>query len=145
MSWEQINVLVPEPDCDTDDGVITVWRDARPEPTAAAIAAVTRTQIEDQELLTFRRRAKSTPDIEDSHAGVQTRALIDLLNKRDNFLVNRIMELQDAMVAMKASTGGIANLRTAIPGSFLATDTRSRADAIQDYKDNIDTGNADKN
>ena len=143
MTWEKLNVLVPEPDCDTDDGVITVWRDARPQPTQAAIDAVTQTQVDDQELVTFRELAKKAPDILGSHLGVQARALIDLLNRRDNFLTNRIIELQDALAAMKASTGAVGNLRAAIPGSFLGTNTRPRADAIQDYKDNIDTGDAD--
>jgi hypothetical protein len=143
MTWEKLNVLVPEPDCDTDAGVITVWRDARPQPTQAAIDAVTQAQVDAQELVDFREKAKKAPDIVDSHLGVQARALIDLLNKRDNFLTNRIIELQDALAAMKATTGGVAVLRDAIPASFLATNTRPRADAIQDYKDNIDTGDAD--
>ena len=143
MTWEKLNVLVPEPDCDTDDGVITAWRDARPQPTQAAIDAVTQTQVDDQGLVTFRELAKKAPDILDSHLGVQARALIDLLNRRDNFLTNRIKELQDALVALQASTGTPASRINGLPASYLATQTRPRADAIQDYKDNIDTGDAD--
>ncbi len=147
MTWSKLNVLIPAPDCDTLEGPTTVipgtWRDARAEPTQAAIDAVTQTQVDDQELVTFRELAKLAPDRLGSHLGVQARALIDLLNKRDNFLTNRIIELQDALAAMKASTGAVGNLRDAIPASFMATNTRPRADAIQDYKDNIDTGDAD--
>jgi len=143
MTWEQLNVLVPNPDCDTDGGVVTAWRDVRAEPTQAQIDAVTQAQVDNQELLDFREQAKLAPDILGSHLGVQARALIEMFNRRDNFLTNRIIELQDAMDAMKASTGAVANLRAAIPGTFLATATRPRADAIQDYKDEIDSGDAD--
>ena len=143
MSWEQINVLVPLPDCDTDGGVITAWRDARPEPTQAEIDAVTQTQIDDMAIVDFRKLARQAADQTIDHLGIQARAIIEILNKRDNFNTNRIIELQDALTAMKASTGGIANLRAAIPGTLMNTDTRPRADAIQDYKDEIDSGGSD--
>ena len=143
MSWEQINVLVPLPDCDTEDGVITIWRDARPEPTQAAIDAVTQTQIDDQAIADFRTKAKAATSQTIDHGGMSARAIIEILNKRDNFNTNRIKELQDALTAMKASTGGIANLRAAIPGSFMGTNTRPRSDAIQDYHDEIDSGGSD--
>jgi hypothetical protein len=82
--------------------------------------------------------------VDDTTAGgVRTRALIELLNKRDNFLVNRIAELQAAMDAMKASSGAADNLRAAIPASWLATGTRTKADAIVDYKADINAGNQD--
>jgi hypothetical protein len=143
MTWEQLNVLVPNPDCDTDDGVVTAWRDARPEPTQAAIDAVTQAQVDNQELLDFREQAKLAPDIEGSHLGVQARALIEMFNRRDNYLTNRILQLQTALDDMKASTGAVGNLRDAIPATFMPTQTRPRADAIQDYKDEIDSGDAD--
>lgn len=75
--------------------------------------------------------------------GMQNRSLIEVFNQRDNFLTNRIVQLQDAMDAMKASTGAADNIRDAIPATFLPTVTRPRADAIQDYKDEINSGGAD--
>lgn len=75
--------------------------------------------------------------------GVRLRALIELFNKRDNYLTNRIAELQSAMAAMKASTGAVANLLDAIPSSWLPTNTRSKGDAIQDFTDDINAGNQD--
>jgi len=75
--------------------------------------------------------------------GMSSRSIIEIFNKRDNFLTTRIIELQDAMAAMKASAGTVQNLRDAIPATFLPTQTRPRNDAIQDYKDEISSGNAD--
>ena len=75
--------------------------------------------------------------------GVRVRALIELLNKRDNYLVNRITELQAAMDAMKASSGSAQAIRDAIPASWLATSTRSKPEAVQDYLDDINAGNQD--
>lgn len=75
--------------------------------------------------------------------GMQNRSLIEVFNQRDNFLTNRIVQLQDAMDAMKASTGAVQNLRDAIPAVFLPTDTRPKGDAVQAYKDEIDSGGAD--
>lgn len=75
--------------------------------------------------------------------GVRVRALIELFNKRDNYLVNRIAELQAALDAMKASSGNTQALRDAIPGAWLATNTRSKANAVADYTADIDAGNQD--
>lgn len=50
MSWRALNYLVPEPDCDTRNGVVTVWRDARPQPSDAEIAAVQEADIVAAEL-----------------------------------------------------------------------------------------------
>lgn len=147
MSFEQLNVLVPAPDCETLDGPVTVvpgsWRDGRAEPTQATIDAVTQAQIDNQELLAFRERAKQAPDNVESHLGITARALIDLLNKRDNFLANRIIQLQDTLIALQASSGTPASRLNGLPTNYAPTATRPRADAVQDYKDNIDTGNAD--
>lgn len=97
--------------------------------------------------------AQQTTDIRDAthdpmltgldEIGMRIRALIELFNKRDNYLTNRIAELQTAMDGMKASTGNVSNLRDAIPTSWLATNTRSRANAIQDFRDDINAGNVD--
>ena len=89
-----------------------------------------------------RDQAEIAPDGEGS-GGMSARALIAVLNQRDNFLTNRIIELQQAMDAMKASTGAVQNLRDAIPANFLPTAPRPRNDAIQDYKDEVSSGNAD--
>lgn len=86
--------------------------------------------------------AEDLPD-RPAQDGMSSRAIIEIFNKRDNFLTTRIIELQDAMDAMKASTGAVQNLRDAIPANFLPTNTRPRNDAIQDYKDDISSGNAD--
>jgi len=84
-------------------------------------------------------------DVADANdgTGFHVRALIELLNKRDNYLTNRIEELQAALDAMKASTGNIAALRDSIPATWLPTNTRPRPDAVQDYKDSITTGGVD--
>jgi len=79
------------------------------------------------------------PDSEQSE-GMRVRALIQLLNKRDNYLVNRIIELQDALLAMKATSGGAQTIRDTIPVNFMASQVRSRADAVQDYRDDINAG-----
>ena len=49
MSWRKLNYLVPDPDCDTKGGAITEWRDARPQPTDAEIAAVSIADVEQRE------------------------------------------------------------------------------------------------
>jgi len=76
--------------------------------------------------------------------GVRVRALIELLNKRDNYLTNRVLELQARVQAMLSSTGGVANMRTdGLAVSISETATRTKADAVQDYRDDIDAGNQD--
>jgi hypothetical protein len=75
--------------------------------------------------------------------GVRTRALIELLNKRDNYLVNRIAELQAALVALQASGGNAGARLGELPTSYLATATRTKDDAVQDYTDDINAGNQD--
>ncbi len=93
--------------------------------------------------LVQQRTAAATAPDQSGGGGIQLRELFEVFNKRDNYLVNRIAELQAAMDAMKASTGAVQNLRDAIPASWLATNTRTRANAIQDYKDDINAGGAD--
>lgn len=79
----------------------------------------------------------------DETSGVDVRALIQLSNRRDNYLVARIAELQDALLAIKATSGGTANIRNAIPASFLRTKVRDLRSSIQSYKDDISNGDAD--
>lgn len=93
--------------------------------------------------LTRRKRVSDRVE-ESSELGVEQRAMIQLLNKRDNYLTNRIIELQNRVQAMLDSTGGVANMRSdglAVPIS--ATSTRPLADAKQDYRDDINAGTAD--
>ncbi|MDH3450925.1 MAG: hypothetical protein OEN20_00790 [Gammaproteobacteria bacterium] len=71
--------------------------------------------------------------------GARIRGLVELLNKRDNYLVNRIEELQNALLAAKAATGGAQNTRDALPATYLPTNTRTRAAAISDLRSFIDT------
>lgn len=75
--------------------------------------------------------------------GMRVRALIEQFNKRDNYLISRIIELQDALDAMKASSGAVENIRTAIPSSWSATSTRTRADVVTSYKSDINSGSVD--
>jgi hypothetical protein len=89
-------------------------------------------------------RARAAGNVDDPDIlGMEIRSLIALFNMRDNYLTNRITELQDAMAAMKNSTGAVGNLRAAIPANFLPTTTRDRDAAIQEYKDNITSGSQD--
>lgn len=81
--------------------------------------------------------------VEPGDFGIKIRELIELFNKRDNYLTTRILELQSALGAVKATSGPADNIRTAIPGSFLATATRTRAAAIADFTADINAGGAD--
>lgn len=93
-------------------------------------------------------RAEATAPIADDATsanglGVRTRAEIEGRNKRDNYLVNRIIELQAALDAMKATSGNAQNIRDAIPASWMPTATRPRSDAIQDFRASINNGDVD--
>jgi len=80
------------------------------------------------------------PDSEQAE-GMRVRSLIQLLNKRDNYLTNRIIELQNRVQAMLDSNGNVANMRTdGLAVSISPTTTRTRADAVQDYRDDINAG-----
>jgi hypothetical protein len=99
-------------------------------------------ELASTELVDRRAQAAAKPD-STAVEGMEVRALIELFNKRDNYLVNRIAELQAALDAVKASSGPADNIRNAIPASWLPTNTRPRPDAIQEYKDDINAGVAD--
>jgi hypothetical protein len=93
---------------------------------------------------TQRDRTASSGAADDPGAvGMQNRSLIEVFNQRDNYVINRIEQLQTAMDDMKASTGAADSIRDAIPAVFLPTTTRPRNDAVQAYKDEIDSGGAD--
>jgi hypothetical protein len=72
--------------------------------------------------------------------GMRVRALIQLLNKRDNYLVNRIIELQNALIALQSSAGNAGSRLDSLPVSYSASATRQRSDAVQDYRDDINAG-----
>ena len=73
--------------------------------------------------------------------GVAERAMIQLLNKRDNFLTTRLIELQNRVQAMLDSTGAVGNMRTdGLAVSISSTATRTRVDAVTDYKEDINAG-----
>ena len=94
--------------------------------------------------ITVDNRDTVTAEVDEvSSVGTKDRAMIELHNKRANFLINRVIELQDALLAMAASTGSVNNLRAAIPASFSLTATRAKPAAVQDYKDDINAGNQD--
>jgi hypothetical protein len=91
-----------------------------------------------------RNGAKEPVAVSGEPDGVRLRGLIELCNKRDNYLVNRIVELQQALDAIKATTGNnVGSVRDAIPASWLATSTRTRADAVADFRAGIDAGTVD--
>jgi hypothetical protein len=75
--------------------------------------------------------------------GVKTRGLVQLISERDNYLTNRIIELQDALNAVKVTTGSAQNMRDAIPSTWSTTNTRSKAATIVAYVDDINAGNQD--
>ena len=94
-------------------------------------------------VLTNRRVATEDGIDGDRAISVQSRAELGERNTRDNYLVTRIIELQDALLAIKASTGAADNIRAAIPASFSPSATKDRATARQDLKDEINSGGSD--
>lgn len=75
--------------------------------------------------------------------GIQLRELIELFNKRDNFLTTRIIEIQNALETLAAAGGGANSRIDGLPANYLPTNTRTRAEAITDYTDDINAGGAD--
>lgn len=70
----------------------------------------------------------------DDNTGVMIRTLVEFVNKRDNYIINRLTELQTALLDAKATSGGADNIRNAIPASFMATSTRTKPTAMSDFK-----------
>jgi len=126
------------------------WFHLDPKPTEAEIAAVEISQAYidwyaehgGDSTLTLRRKSREVVDGA-NELSVAQRAEMGERNKRDNYLVNRIIELQQALDAIKASSGPADNIRAAIPASWMATSTRARADARADLKAEINTGDSD--
>lgn len=121
--WSAVPAEPDEADLD-DDATVAIWH-------ANAIAVVKRTMA----------RAEGIDG--ETKLSVQIRAELGERNRRDSYLAIRIIELQEAFDAMKASTGGVANLRAAIPASWSATAIKNRPDARQDLRDEIDSGDSD--
>jgi hypothetical protein len=76
--------------------------------------------------------------------GMRDRAMIELHNKRINYAINRILEVQAVLDAMLNSSGSVGHMRTdglAVPVS--AASTRTRPEAVSDYRAIIDSGSVD--
>jgi hypothetical protein len=73
-------------------------------------------------------------DVLANKLGPMIRALLQVHRRRDNYNTSRIEELQQDMQAIKASTGGTANIRAAIRASYLPTTTENLRAAIDQYK-----------
>lgn len=107
---------------------------------SSAEQAVVDAALDAQKTQADRDEVIATPDNTDA-LGTQIRALIQLTNKRDNYLTNRIIELQNRVQAMCDSSGAVANMKAdGLAVSISATNTRDRADAVQDYKDDTAAG-----
>ena len=125
-----------------------LWLDPAPIPTeqeitdtlASAAYLTWRSEHGGNPTLTAQRRAKDEGIDGGDPLSIAQRAELGERNSRDNYLATRIEELQVALGAMKSSNGGVANLRAAIPASWSPTATRLRADARQDLRDEIDSG-----
>ena len=128
-----------------------LWYPVDTEPTEQEIIDVGNSQAfldwkaehGDDPTLTRRRKAREDNLDGTTPLSVSDRAEMAERNTRDNYLVTRIIELQDAMTAIKASVGQAAAIRDAIPSNFMATDTRDRAAARQSLRDEIDSGSSD--
>ena len=132
---------------------VKYWiRQAFPDDTVTLMDQAARDAVDAAELsadiAAVRAAAVAAPDVaaEETSQGVeglQLRELVELFNKRDNYIINRVTEVQEDLQAIKATNGPADNIRAAIRASYLATNTRTRAAAITDYKDDINAGNAD--
>ena len=112
------------------------------EMTQAEMDAVDLAEKDAQED-SSRLAAAEGVDGDNSALNWQTRAIIGDSNQRDNYLVNRIEELQDTLQAIKATTGPADDIRDAIPTTFSPTSTRDRRTAYTAYKADIASGNAE--
>jgi len=92
MSWRKLNFLVPEPQCRTEDGVITEWTDARPQPTQTEIDAVNMTDVNASEL-----EARS---FEFNDAKKAFAALLEILYENPDLLAS-FASIQDLKIAAK--------------------------------------------
>ena len=139
---EPIGNYIEEPDLSALSGVpVKYWlitgdtvEEMNPAEKAAVDAAIAAAIVADNRVINV--AAPDSPEFE----GMRVRALIQLMNKRDNYLVNRIIELQDALTALRNASGNAGARLDALPASYMASTTRARADAVQDYKDDVNAG-----
>ena len=75
--------------------------------------------------------------------GIQFREIVELFNKRDNYIITRLIQLQNALEVVQSTGGNAASRLNTLPASYLPTNTRTRAEAITDYTDDINAGGAD--
>ena len=85
-----------------------------------------------------RTTAASRADVD-----IATRELVDVLLFEVNKANTRLQELQDALTAVKGTTGGSDNIRAGIPASFLTVNPKTRGAVLQKYVDDINAGMAD--
>ena len=110
---------------------------------AAARAAVDAAELT-QQLVDERAIAVALVSASPSEAGVRERAMIELHNKRINYVINRLIELHDRVQAMLDSSGGVANMRSAgLAVSISPIATRPKPAAVTDYEDDISSGAQD--
>jgi hypothetical protein len=115
--------------------VVSEMDQASKDAVDAAIAAA--------KVLTNQNAAIAACDDVETELGWETRAHILFTNKQRSWAVNRLQEITDTLIAIKATQGNVQSIRDAIPASFLATQTRPLAVAIQDYKDDLAAGEVD--
>ena len=113
-----------------------------------------KTAVDDAEaaaqLAADRAEAVSRKDID-----ISTRELVNVLLQEINKGFTRIHELQDALTAIKNTSGGSDNIRAAIPtprsqppsaaapAAFTNLQEKLRSTVLQEYADNINAGNSD--
>lgn len=73
----------------------------------------------------------------------ELRALIATCNRRDNYLTNRVIELQAALLAVQSSGGNAGTRLDGMPTAYLPTATRDRPAAIQAYLEDVAAGEGD--
>ena len=88
--------------------------------------------------------------------GVQMRASVKVANQRSNKLVNHILEIYGILAAIRDSSGPADNIRAQIPANgpltpgavgatfFAGLNTRPLPDALQDYRDEVNSGNSSR-
>ena len=116
--------------------VVTLQNQTERDATDAAILA---TQVTEAKI-----EAPAPIAVGPDEIGMRLRAIIELFNKRDNYLTSRISELQITLDAVKASSGPVNSIRDAIPSSWMPTNTRPRSEAIQDFRDIISNDEANQ-
>ena len=141
-SWATLYNIVP-----TKYWKLTVGGDDVEEMNAAEKQAVDDAQAA-ADLAKKRAEAVSRTDFD-----ITTRELVEALLFEINKCNTRLQELQDALVAVKGTSGGSDNIRAAIPGasptsnpapaSFLNIQPKLRSQVLQQMVDDINAGVAD--